>query len=102
MTQINISASLDTKHLEVAYPFKAKYGNYINGAFVEPKSGQYFENCSPITGEVICEMARSNADDVNSAIDAGHAAFPAWGKTSLRSEERRVGKECRSRWSPYH
>ena len=24
------------------------------------------------------------------------------GKTLLRSEERRVGKECRSRWSPYH
>ena len=23
-------------------------------------------------------------------------------KTQLRSEERRVGKECRSRWSPYH
>ena len=23
-------------------------------------------------------------------------------KLSLRSEERRVGKECRSRWSPYH
>ena len=24
------------------------------------------------------------------------------GKDKLRSEERRVGKECRSRWSPYH
>ena len=24
------------------------------------------------------------------------------GKLYLRSEERRVGKECRSRWSPYH
>ena len=24
------------------------------------------------------------------------------GKTTTRSEERRVGKECRSRWSPYH
>src|ERR1035441_9410900 len=24
------------------------------------------------------------------------------GRVSLRSEERRVGKECRSRWSPYH
>ena len=24
------------------------------------------------------------------------------GKTTMRSEERRVGKECRSRWSPYH
>ena len=23
-------------------------------------------------------------------------------KTNVRSEERRVGKECRSRWSPYH
>ena len=23
-------------------------------------------------------------------------------RTGLRSEERRVGKECRSRWSPYH
>ena len=22
--------------------------------------------------------------------------------TTMRSEERRVGKECRSRWSPYH
>ena len=48
-----------------------------------PKSGQYFENCSPITGEVICEIARSNGDDVNAALDAAHAAFPAWGKTSL-------------------
>ena len=83
MTQINISPSLETKHLDVAYPFKAKYGNYINGEFVEPKSGQYFENCSPITGEVICEIARSNGDDVNAALDAAHAAFPAWGKTSL-------------------
>ena len=25
-----------------------------------------------------------------------------WGNRKLRSEERRVGKECRSRWSPYH
>ena len=29
---------------------------------------------------------------------AGHFA----GHHGLRSEERRVGKECRSRWSPYH
>src|SRR4030095_12498824 len=27
---------------------------------------------------------------------------PAWAQTTTRSEERRVGKECRSRWSPYH
>ena len=29
-------------------------------------------------------------------------AFPDWTQRQLRSEERRVGKECRSRWSPYH
>ena len=28
--------------------------------------------------------------------------YPADGKEVTRSEERRVGKECRSRWSPYH
>src|SRR5256885_3955603 len=27
---------------------------------------------------------------------------PLDGEASVRSEERRVGKECRSRWSPYH
>src|SRR5256885_9015205 len=27
---------------------------------------------------------------------------PAYQRASSRSEERRVGKECRSRWSPYH
>ena len=34
----------------------------------------------------------------------GHEAYtPAVGMLSIsRSEERRVGKECRSRWSPYH
>ena len=77
-----ISAALDTSHLGVDFPFKSRYGNFINGAFVEPKSGQYFENTTPITGEVICEIARSNEDDVNAALDAAHAAFPAWGKTS--------------------
>ena len=28
--------------------------------------------------------------------------FLHWGLYAMRSEERRVGKECRSRWSPYH
>ena len=30
------------------------------------------------------------------------SSLPLWGNTDVRSEERRVGKECRSRWSPYH
>ena len=44
---------------------------------------------------------------VQAALSEGHPVFidytAAWCVTCLlRSEERRVGKECRSRWSPYH
>ena len=51
---MKVSSVLDTSHLKVKFPYKAKYGNYINGKFVEPKSGKYFENTSPISNEVIC------------------------------------------------
>ena len=37
-----MSPSLDTSHLKVKFPFKAKYGNYINGKFVEPKIWKIF------------------------------------------------------------
>ncbi len=77
------SPLLDTSHLKVPFPFKAKYGNFINGKFVEPKSGKYFDNVTPINNEVICKIARSDAKDVDAALDAAHAAFPTWGKTSI-------------------
>lgn len=62
--------------------FKEKYGNFINGQFQEPRSGQYFDNLSPVNGQVLCQVARSNADDIELALDAAHAAKDAWGKTS--------------------
>ncbi len=77
-----IPASLDVSHLDVKFPYKERYGNFINGEFVAPKSGNYFENITPITGTTICEIARSNADDIELALDAAHAAKDAWGKTS--------------------
>ncbi len=63
-------------------PFKAQYGNFIGGQFVEPVSGRYFDNISPITGQVICRVARSDANDVERALDEAHAAREAWGRTS--------------------
>jgi len=80
---MKVSSVLDTSHLNVKFPFKAKYGNYINGKFVEPKSGKYFDNVSPISNEKICSVARSNEQDVEAALDAAHAAFPEWGKTDI-------------------
>ncbi|MBZ9657097.1 aldehyde dehydrogenase [Phyllobacterium lublinensis] len=62
--------------------FRRRYGNFINGQFVEPRSGRYFENTSPVNGQVLCEIARSDAADVEAALDAAHAAKEAWGRTS--------------------
>ncbi len=63
-------------------PFKKRYDNFIGGEFVAPRAGRYFENTTPITGAMICEIARSDASDIDLALDAAHAAKDAWGKTS--------------------
>ena len=77
------SAALDASHLGVEFPYAARYGNFIGGKFVPPVAGRYFDNLTPLTGEKICEVARSDAADIEAALDAAHAAAPAFGKTSL-------------------
>jgi aldehyde dehydrogenase len=62
--------------------FRPRYGNYIGGRWVEPASGQYFENVTPVTGKTFCEIPRSNHKDIDLALDAAHAARVAWGHTS--------------------
>lgn len=62
--------------------FKPKYDNYIGGDFTPPVDGAYFEVVSPLDGKVFTEVARSNHKDIEKALDAAHAAFPAWSKTS--------------------
>ena len=62
--------------------FKARYDNYIGGQFVPPVSGEYFDNISPIDGNVFTQAARSGAADIELALDAAHAAFATWSKTS--------------------
>lgn len=64
-------------------PFRTKYGNYIGGEFKDALSGRTFDNLSPITGQKICEVARSEAADIELALDAAHAAREAWGKTNV-------------------
>lgn len=63
--------------------FKKRYDNYINGEWVPPLKGEYFDNVTPITGQVFCEVARSTAEDIELALDAAHAAKAAWGSSSV-------------------
>lgn len=64
--------------------FKPKYENFINGQWVAPVKGSYFTNTTPVTGEEICKIPRSSAEDIELALDAAHAAKEAWGKTSVQ------------------
>jgi len=64
-------------------PFAERYDNFIGGQWVAPRSGKYFDNISPVTGKAVCKIARSDAPDVEAALDAAHAAKDAWGRTSV-------------------
>jgi len=63
--------------------FQSRYDNFIGGQWVPPVGGEYFEALSPVNGQPFCEVARSTAPDIELALDAAHAAAPAWGKTSV-------------------
>lgn len=63
--------------------FKPRYQNFIGGQWVEPQDGQYFDNLSPVNGNKICEIPRSNEKDIELALDAAHKAKDAWGASSV-------------------
>ncbi|KKB65377.1 aldehyde dehydrogenase [Robbsia andropogonis] len=68
--------------LGVPFPFKSQYQNFIGGAWVPPVDGVYFDNVSPITGQVFTSVPRSRAADIELALDAAHRAKNAWGRQS--------------------
>ncbi len=65
------------------FSFKQRYENFIGGGWVPPVAGRYFENTSPVDSRVLCEIPRSQAEDIELALDAAHKAKDAWGKTSV-------------------
>ncbi|MEM1072512.1 MAG: aldehyde dehydrogenase [Planctomycetota bacterium] len=73
-------------------PFEAFHGNFINGEFVAAKNGATFVNTSPVHGLPLCEVARSDASDVEAALDAAHAAKAAWGRTTTTERAQILNK----------
>ncbi|MFT4109635.1 MAG: aldehyde dehydrogenase family protein [Propionicimonas sp.] len=63
--------------------FKERYDNFIGGEWRAPLGGQYFESITPITGKPFAQVARSQAEDIELALDAAHAAAERWGHTSV-------------------
>src|SRR5215813_13934606 len=75
MTKLDIRSALKA-------PFAKRYDNFIGGGWRAPSAGKYFDNVSPIIGQSVCEIARSDASDIEAALDAAHAAKDLWGRTS--------------------
>src|ERR1043166_9570606 len=48
---------------------------FINGKFIKPSSGKYFETINPATEETISEIAEANAADVDKAVKAARNAY---------------------------
>ena len=67
---------------ETADPkLKPRYDLFINGEFVAPKSGKYFESINPANEQKLAEIAQATAADVDAAYAAAQRAFESsWGK----------------------
>ena len=71
---------------------RTRYDNFIGGTWRAPVSGRYFTDKSPIDGSVLCEVARSDAEDVERALDAAHAARAGWSRTAPAERARLLNK----------
>ncbi len=64
-----------------------RYGLFVNGTFVEPRSAEWFPSISPSTEEPLAEVAQAGEEDVDAAVQAARGAFEN-GWSSLAASER--------------
>jgi len=57
---------------------RQRLDHFIAGQPTPPRSGAYLDDHDPLTGEKIADVARGDASDVDAAVGAAKAAFPAW------------------------
>ncbi|MEO8380181.1 MAG: aldehyde dehydrogenase [Acidobacteriota bacterium] len=84
-TTTDVDSGSLTSHALRSAPFLA---NFIDGAFVAPIGGAYFDDLNPATGQVIAQIPDSDRDDVDVAVKAAKRAFPAWSRTPAEQRSR--------------
>jgi aldehyde dehydrogenase (NAD+) len=57
---------------------KRRFGHFINGTWLQPAAGEYFDTTDPSTGEKLASVAQGSAADVDTAVRAARAALPKW------------------------
>jgi aminomuconate-semialdehyde/2-hydroxymuconate-6-semialdehyde dehydrogenase len=58
----------------------ATLGQFIDGRFVTPVAGHWIDDVAPATGVVLARVPRGDAQDIDAAVAAARAAFPAWSR----------------------
>ncbi|HEY1484331.1 MAG TPA: aldehyde dehydrogenase family protein, partial [Candidatus Acidoferrum sp.] len=58
--------------------YQRRFGHFINGAWLAPSEGKYFETTDPSTGEKIAEVAQGSPADVSAAVKAARTALQGW------------------------
>ncbi|HMD58811.1 MAG TPA: aldehyde dehydrogenase family protein, partial [Steroidobacteraceae bacterium] len=58
--------------------YSGRFGHYIDGAWVAPADGRYFNTCDPSTGAALAEIAQGSAADVEAAVAAARTALKGW------------------------
>lgn len=64
----------------LSLPYQPRYDHWIGGEYLRPQRGRYFENRTPVTGEVFTEVASGTAEDVERALAAAHGAARGWAR----------------------
>src|SRR5271156_4389129 len=71
------------------YVIAPRHELFINGKFVAPSSGKYFDSLNPATEEKLTEIASANEHDVDSAVKSARRAYDkVWSKISGRERGR--------------
>jgi aldehyde dehydrogenase (NAD+) len=65
-----------------------RFGHFINGTWLQPSAGQFFDTNDPSTGEKLASVSQGSAADIDAAVKAARAALPKWQSLSPHARAR--------------
>lgn len=80
-----------TSHIQV----KKQYDLYIDGKFVKPVKGNYFDTINPANDQKLSRVAEATAEDVDAAVKAARKAFKGWSNLSGRERGKYIFRIAR-------
>ena len=90
MSDLNENIKKLKKHLDIIK--EEGVLNVIDGELKNSNSGKRFSNYSPVDETYICEVAQSNAEDIDEASSSSKVAFKEWSKTNPATRKKILHK----------